>query len=679
MIIGNLGESLNMVSLFALIVVLGIVVDDGIVTGESIFEAQEKFPDDPHSAYRGVMQVIAPVTVGVTTTMAAFGPLIFSTGTLGQIIGVIPIVVISILFVSLMEAYFILPTHLSKPSRWSKGIMAKIRDRVAKLLEDFVNNRVLPFAKHALNWRYATLAAFLGIAIFTVGLVKSGTIRFVFFPQIEGDQITINVKMPLGTPFETTESTMLEIEEQIIDVRSQLDSESLSSSFESISVSIGEASAASGGPGGGLPGQSASHLGQFRIRLVPSDYRELSSSEVESLIRAQTQDLPGIETLEFQSSLIGEESDIEIELAHPDEEQLNEAAVALKEAMERLPGTKEVTDTFELGKTEYVFKLNEQGLAVGLTPMDLGRQLRSAFFGLEAQRFQRGRSEMIVYVRYPKADRESLAALNNTRIRLPNGNEVPLYSVATVIEQRGYSQIQTVDGRRIVSVMGDADIAVTTPNDIIAILQNEVLPEITSRYQGLTYSFEGESREQNEDLASLTRNMMIALMLIYVLLGAQLRSYVQPFVIMSAIPFGIVGAILGHLVLGYDLTFISMFGGVALTGVVVNDSVVLVDYLNKHLRDGKTLGESALLAVKRRFRPILLTTLSTSLGLLPILLETSMQARFLIPMVVSLAMGILFSTLVILFLVPCLVLIVEDIKSLGRSAFTKVVSNIETS
>ncbi|NNE38192.1 MAG: efflux RND transporter permease subunit, partial [Gammaproteobacteria bacterium] len=453
-------------------------------------------------------------------------PLIFSTGTLGQIISVIPVVVISILFVSLMEAYFILPTHLAKPTRWSRGIMARERDRFAKLLRNFIDYRVLPLANHAIKWRYATLAGFLAVAIFTAGLVQSGVIRFVFFPQIEGDQITINVKMPLGTPFAMTESTMLEIERHILDVRSQLDIDSESSAFESISVSIGQVSGPSAGPGGNLPGQSASHLGQFRVRLVPSDYRQLSASEVESLIREKIQDLPGIESLEFQSSLIGEEADIEIELAHPDEAQLNAAAESLKAEMENISGTKEVTDTFELGKTEYVFKLNEQGLAVGLTPGELGRQLRSAFFGLEAQRFQRGRSEMIVYVRYPKVERESLAALNTARIRLPDGQEVPLSNVATVVEQRGYSQIQTVDGRRIVSVMGDADIAVTTPNEVIAYLQSDVLPELTSRYQGLTYSFEGESREQSEDLASLSRNMVIALMLIYILLGAQLQSYI---------------------------------------------------------------------------------------------------------------------------------------------------------
>jgi multidrug efflux pump subunit AcrB len=669
MIIGNLGQSLNMISLFALIVVLGIVVDDGIVTGESIFESQEKYKNDPHSSFRGVIAVLAPVTIGVTTTMAAFGPLIFSTGTLGQIISVIPVVVISILFVSLLEAYFILPAHLSSPSRWSKGIMATMRDRFALSLANFTDNKLMPFSRFAMRWRYATFAAFIGIGIFTLGLVQSGTIRFVFFPQIEGDTITITVKMPLGTPFEITQSTMLSIEGHLLTVRDEIDGQSQTSAFESISVSIGQISGASG-PGGGLGGESASHIGQFKVQLVPSDYRTQSSADIEGLIRGRIQDLPGIETLEFQSSLIGEDADIEIELAHPDEVQLNAAAELLKQEMEKIPGTKEVTDTFELGKPEYIFKLNAEGLAVGLTPSELGRQLRSSYFGLEAQRFQRGRSEMIVYVRYPKDERESISSLNRTRIRLQNGEEVPLGNVATIIEQRGYSQIRTVNGRRIVSVTGDADIAVTTPNEIIATLENDVLPEIISRYQGLSYSFEGESREQNEDLASLARNTLIALMLIYVLLGAQLRSYVQPFIIMTAIPFGIVGAILGHLVLGYDLTFISMFGGVALTGVVVNDSVVLVDYLNKHHRDGISLGESALIAVKRRFRPILLTTLSTSLGLLPILLETSMQARFLIPMVVSLATGILFSTIVILILVPCLVLIVEDVKELGRRVFS---------
>ena len=679
MIIGSLGQSLNMISLFALIVVLGIVVDDGIIIGESIFEAQEAKTGDPHAAHRGVLAVIAPVTIGVMTTMAAFGPLIFSTGTFGQIIRVIPIAVLAILFVSLIEAYFILPSHLSQPTRWSRGIIATIRNQFAGVIERFTQNKFIPLARFSLQWRYATLAVFISIAIVTVGLVKSGIIRYVFFPQIEGDQITITVKMPLGTPFERTEKTLLSIEEHISSIRKELDDGSQTNTFESISVSIGETIALVSGPGDNYGRESASHIGQIIIQLVPSDFRNQSSSMIEATIRSRIQDLPGIETLEFKSSLIGEEPDIEIELAHSDEMQLNAAAEALKQGMEKIVGTKEVTDTFELGKTEYVFKLNSEGLAVGLTPANLGRQLRAAFFGLEAQRFQRGRSEIVVYVRYPKLERENIAMLNNTRIRLPNGEEVPLSSIANIIEQRGYSQIQSVNGHRIVSVKGDADHAVTTPNEIIATLQNDVLPDLIRNYQGLTYSFEGESREQDAELSSLIHNMSIALILIYVLLGTLLHSYVQPFVIMAAIPFGIVGAVLGHYFLGYDLTFVSMFGGVALTGVVVNDSVVLMDYLNRHVREGKSLSESALFAVKRRFRPILLTSLSTSLGLLPILLETSLQARFLIPMAVSLAMGILFSTIVILFLVPCLVLVFEDIRLLGAKFLPYVASDIKAS
>ena len=384
------------------------------------------------------------------------------------------------------------------------------------------------------------------------------------------------------------------------------------------------------------------------------------------MIREKIQNVPNIDAIEFQSSLVGEEPDIDIELTHPDDETLYQASEELTNILSRFPGMKEVTDSFEPGKMEYVFELTDEGNAVGLTPADLGNQLRSAFFGNEAQRFQRGRSEVIVYVRYPKVERERLEMLRDARIRLPDGSEVPLEQVASIRFQPGYSQIETVNGRRIVGVTGDVDYAITTPNQVMAELADTIIPSLQARYSGLSYSFEGESRDQQEDLQSLMRNMVIALLLIYMLLGAQLRSYVQPLVIMTAIPFGVVGAIWGHFLLGYDLTFISLFGIVALSGVVVNDSVVLVDFFNKQRKTGLNTKESALAAIKRRFRPILLTTLTTSLGLLPILLETSMQARFLIPMVISLATGIVFATVIILLLLPCLILIVNDLAQILR-------------
>lgn len=659
MIINWFGFSINMISLFALIVVLGIVVDDAIVTGESIFEEQERHPDDPKAVLRGVKSVIAPVTVGVTTTMAAFAPLIFSTGVLGQIIGIIPVVVIAILFISLVEVYFILPAHLSKPGGWSHGIVADIRDKFTSTLHRFVDKVFLPIAKHCLSWRYLVLAAFIGITILTISLVSSGLVRFVFFPQIEGDEVSISVTMPEGTPFEITERALLQIENEIETVRGEL-----KGTFQSISLSMGSQSVEEG-PGAGASDNQANRYGQVTIQLVPSDYRSHSSSEIERMIRERIIDIPNVEKLEFQSSPIGGDAAISLELTHADDAILNQAAENLQNQLKSIKGTKEVQDSYEHGKTEYIFTLTKEGLAVGLTPENLGRSLRGAFFGLEAQRFQREASEVIVYVRYPKDKRESLSTLSDTRIRLDDGREVPLSSIATISQQTGYSQISTVNGRRVISVTSDVELSITTPNEVMSKLNSEILPALTAQYPGLHYSYEGQSRDQMDDLASLGRNMLLALLLIYMLLGAQLKSYVQPLVIMCAIPCGIVGAIWGHILLGHDLSFVSMFGVVALTGVVINDSVVLIDYLDKKRRDGLSVFDSALAAIKRRFRPILLTTLTTSLGLLPMLLETSMQARFLIPMVVSLATGLLFATLIILVLVPSLVLIVEDIKSLG--------------
>jgi len=650
-----LGYSINMISLFALIVVLGIVVDDAIVTGESIFEAQEKDKSisEGQRVLKGVRNVIAPVTIGVSTTIAAFAPLLFSTGTLGEIIKFIPIVVIPILVVSLIEAYFILPSHLSHPGRWSKGIMAVIRDRFADGLAWFIAKVLMPVSRFTMQWRYVTFVLFAGFLWITITMFQTGIIRFVFFPQVEGDKVTVRVTMEEGAPFALTENAVLNIEKEVLDLQSKL-SQNNPDPFESVSVSIGEISSDSN-PGASASSSNANNIGQVKIALVQSDLRNQSAPGIENLIRKRIENFPNIETLEFESSLIGESADIEIELAHPDENVLDAAAKDLKNAIALIEGTQDIDDSFELGKTEYVFELTDEGFAVGLTPAALGEHLRFAFFGQEVQRFQRGRSEVIVYVRYPKHQRDQLSTLESTRIRLEDGREVPLSSVANIREQLGYSRINTVNGRRVVSVTADVDYSVATPTDVIANLREQVLPDIEARYSGLSSSFEGESREQAED---------IALLLIYVLLGSQLRSYIQPVVIMAAIPFGIVGAIWGHYLLGYDVSFISMFGMVALTGVVVNDSVVLMDYYNKQKIAGLEVHDAMLKAVARRFRPILLTSLTTSLGLLPMLLETSLQAQFLIPMVVSLATGIIFATFVILLLIPALILIMRDIKHL---------------
>ncbi|MEO0446471.1 MAG: efflux RND transporter permease subunit, partial [Verrucomicrobiota bacterium] len=519
MIINFMGYSINMISLFALIVVLGIVVDDGVVTGESIFDAQERAKGDKGAAVRGVMAVIAPVTIGVLTTMCAFAPLYFSTGTMGQIVGVVPVVVIPILFVSLLEAYFILPAHLSDPGRWSTGFLSQVRDRTSAMLARFVDRVFVPFAGFCMRWRYATMAFFIAVGMFTVSLIQGGVVRFIFFPQVESDTIQINLAMPIGTPIATTTRTIGEIEAAVEAVREILDEgRSEGSIMVSVSTTIGSQKGVTG-PGVDGGQNSGSHLGDLTVQLIPSDFREDGASDVVSMIRERVADLPGIDELTFQSSLVGTEADIEFELFHADDEILTDASAALRGEMEAIEGTFNVSNSFEEGKTEYLYRLKPEGLAVGLTPQELGRQLRSAYFGLEVDRVQRGPSEVIVYVRYPKKEREELSTLDRTRIRLRDGSEVALSAVAEQIIQTGPSKIESVDGRRIVRLTADADASVTTPNEVIAQLESAVLPQLMEVYPGLNYAFAGETKEQEEDLNSLLRNMMIALLLIYVLLG----------------------------------------------------------------------------------------------------------------------------------------------------------------
>jgi multidrug efflux pump subunit AcrB len=668
------GLSFNMVTLFALIVVLGIVVDDAIVTGESIFSEQESGAVGSQAALRGVRAIIAPVSVGVFTSVGAFAPLAFSTGVLGQIMRPIPIFVISILLISLVEAFFILPAHLSSSARWSRGIVATISRRFNQGLNRFVDRWVLTGLRAAILWRYAFLAAAVALLIIIAGLFRGGFVRFIFFPQIEGDQVSARLVMPVGTPFETTRRHALEMVRAANQVDEELFEETGRRLFESTSVIVGSTLQQGAGPATGTDrGQAIGNLAEILIQLIPGQERAVSAEEIGNRFQRAIGRIPNADELTVESGLVGTDADINIQLAHEDVAVLYQAAALLKGRMETMEGVTQITDTLKAGKLEYLFKLTDAGLAAGLRPADVGRQLRSAFYGHEVQRIQRGRSELKVMVRYPAERREHIQDIENFRLTLPGGDKAPLASMTHIEQQRTFSQIRRVDGRRVVNVTADVDTHITTPGEALDIIMSRVVPPILDTYPGMTATVEGFSRERQEDMADLGRNMLIALLIIFVMLGAQLRSYMQPMVIMAIIPFGFVGAFLGHLILGYDLSFISLFGLVALTGVVINDSVVLIDYYNRQRRQGggsqaaeKNARDNTVdaleQAVRRRFRPILLTTMTTSLALLPMLLETSLQARFLIPMAISLAFGLLFASMVMLFLLPAMIMMVDDVR-----------------
>ncbi len=662
MIASMFGVTISMVSLFALIVVLGIVVDDAIVAGENIFAAQEAGETGSQAALSGIRGVAAPVMVGVLTTIAAFSPLLFSTGVLGQIMAPVPIIVIGVLLVSLFEAFFILPAHLSSSSRWSRGILARLQARVSNGLKIVTQSALRPAVTLCIKFRYATLAASVGVIIIMVGFVQGGYVRFVFFPQVEGDTLQATLTMPEGTPFKATQVAAQIIIDALDQLRSEVDTlspDGAPSIFTTTSVTIGQRSSSGGGPRVGSS-SSGAHLATITAEIVSGDTRIMSSRELERLWRAGIGEIPGAEHIEIESALFAGAADIDIQLSHADERIVLAATERLKSELMTIAGVVEIKDSLDVGKRQLDFDLTQAGIAAGLTNTDLARQIRQSFFGEEVDRLQRGRDEIKVLVKYPLAERRSLSRIYDMRIRLADGSEMPLLTVATITESRGYSTIQRVDGRRIASITAEVDETITTPNDVNTLIESNILPDLLRDIPGLTYSKEGDARSQSEDLASLGKNLLIALFIIFVMLATQLKSYIQPIIILMAVPFGFVGAILGHLLMGYDLSFISIFGMVALSGVVVNDSIVLVDYYNSLVARGIEKSQAAVDAALRRFRPILLTTMTTSLGLLPMLMETSRQAQFLIPMAISLAFGIIVASGVILLLVPALTMIVED-------------------
>jgi multidrug efflux pump subunit AcrB len=666
-----LGMSINMVTLFALIVALGIVVDDAIVAGESIFHEQQKGKRNLRAALDGVAAVRAPVIIGVLTTIAAFAPLGFATGTLGQILQHIPVMVICILLVSLLEAFLILPAHLSTSTRWSAGIVRSVGKSFSHLLDVITDYGIEPLLRFCLRWRWAVLTLFFTFLIITYGMVKGGIVKFVFFPQIEGNTITANLIMPIGTPYSVTEKHANTLLEAAKATRAHYKKTTGQDLYRATALTIGAISSPGGAPMQTDSSSTGNHRAQLKIQLIDAAQRDITAKALTDSIRERVGEIPNAEEISYQSSIVHGGADITWELRHNEVDTLNAAANDLKSRMDRINGVVDIADSLKLGKREFVFDVTQAGAAAGLQPGDIGRQLRSGYYGTEVQRIQRARNEIKVLVRYPESSRESLAELGNRRITLPNGERAPLHTVANIREKRNFATIRRVNGQRTASVTADTNPAEITPNAAINTLKETAIPELKRKYPGLGAEIEGESADRREDLAQLGRNMLIAMMVIFVMLGALLRSYIQPIVILMAVPFGIVGAIWGHLLLGYNLSFISIFGIVALSGVVINGSVVLVDYYNRLVARGHTVRDAMAEAVARRFRPILLTTMTTSLGLLPMLLETSLQARFLIPMAISLACGLIFATSIILFLVPMLISIFEDLKFAWRRRMLK--------
>ena len=662
LLFGALGVTITMVSVFGLIIVLGLVVDDAIVIGENIDTERQHGWDGEIAANRGAHGVMAPVIVGVLTSVAAFTPLLITGGTFGDITRAIPLVVISVLLMSILEAFCILPSHLSHGGPWSRGLIAAIQARVAEGVAHIRDKLVEPGVAFAARWRYATVALAVAFFILCVSLVQNGQVRFIFFPIIEGNNISASVTMPEGTPFERTDAAVRRMSAAASAVADSVREASGEELFVSVTTTSGGNAAAGVGPGTETGFSASENIGQVRIELTPFGKRRMSAAEIERRWRTAVGEIEGAERVTYTSNVARFGEDVEFELAHASEDQLIAAADNMKERLAKIDGLNEIEDSFDLGKRQLVFELTPAGNAAGLRPADVAVQVRQGFFGEEVQRIQRGREEIRVYVRYPESTRASLEALNEFRVRLPNGDRAPLLTVASVEESRAYSSIERIDGRRVVTVSANVEEAVSTPNIANATIVNSIMPELERDFPGLRWVQAGSAREQNEDLAEIGSAFIIVLLVIYAMIATQLRSYLQPLAILVSIPLGVAGAILGHLVLGFPLSFISIFGIVALAGVAVNSSVVLVDLYNRRRRDGLDPIEAAASASARRFRPIVLTTLTTAMGLTPLLFEKSPQAQFLIPMGVSLGFGILISGFMVIFVTPAVAVIIEDLR-----------------
>ncbi len=662
----SLDVSINVISLFAFILVLGVLVDDAIVVGENIYSRQRRGGDRLQGAIEGAQEVATPVIFGVLTSMAAFAPLLFVPGTMGKFIRVIPICIIAALTFSIIKSILILPAHLAHgedkpPTRRIPRLWHRVQQRVDGALRRFVDNVYQPTLGHALAWRYTTVALGLAGLLVTAGLIAGGWLQFYFNHPIEADNVIAYVTLPEGASVDATAVAVQQLESRAVELARLLEEEEGRPAIQHVMASVGEqpfrTRQASGAQ---LLFFESPNLGEVNLELAPSGEREIRAGEIAQRWRAMVGAIPDAIELLYSAELINTGEALNVQLSTRNTSDLRSAAAQLKRQLAEYPGVVDITDSFRSGKREWKLSLKPAGEALGITVQDLGLQVRQAFYGEEVQRVQRGRDDVRVMVRYPASSRQTMADIENMEIRLPDGRRMPFPQVATVEESLGFASIKRTDRRRIINVVADVDRRQANSNEIVADLKESALPRLAQSFPGLAFSFEGEQREQAEVLTAMGRGFLIAIFAIYSLLAVPLKSYAQPLLIMTAIPFGFIGAVWGHLLMGADMSMFSVMGGVALAGIVVNDSLVLVDYINQRRREGTAVVDAVRNAGSARFRAILLTSLTTFAGLLPLILEDSVDARFLQPMGVSLAFGVLFSSAVSLLVLPATYLILDD-------------------
>ena len=653
-----LGVTLNVVSLFAFILVLGIVVDDAIVTGENIYRHLRQGEVGIDAAIIGTHEVAVPVTFGILTTVAAFTPIFFIEGMRGAIFAQIPAIVIPVLLFSLIESKLILPAHLKnvKPRVNQENMfwLMRVQQKISHGFED----SILRYYKPALHWtlqnRGLTLTTAIAIAIVVFTIATSGWMRFVFFPRIESETIRINLTMPANTSFEITERYINHIEKQSEILKENYVDKDTGKSL------IANILAISGSSGAG----SEPNRGRLAIEVASPENRHIdkSVSDLVKELRLMVGPIPGAESLSYRAEIGRAGNPIDVQLTGGSLDVLEQLAEKIKGHLQGYPGVFEITDSLSGGKQELKLSLKPSAEPLGITLNELAKQVRQAFYGYEVQRIQRGRDEIKVMIRFPQENRRSINDLYKMILTTPSGSQIPFSEVAEVVPDTSPTSIYRIDRFRTINVTADVNKQTV---DVEAVKRGirAFTEELLLANPGINYSLEGEAKEQEETFGSLRWGLFGVLFIVYTLLAIPFKSYWQPLIVMSIIPLGLTGAIIGHWIMGKDLSLMSMLGMLALTGVVVNDSLVLVDYINKQLEKGTEMMQAVLNAGAARFRPVILTSLTTFAGLMPLLFEKSTQAQFLIPMAISLGFGILFATTVTLILVPVNYVMAQTLKN----------------